>query len=71
MEHILLLSEMLQSAESGQGLKPVGMDGTGGGSPDFKGGDGNTMPSLLGLIYDRSDALCAVARGCMRMSPSQ
>ncbi|KAL2299425.1 hypothetical protein Nmel_014081 [Mimus melanotis] len=30
MEHVLLLSELLQSAESEQGLKPVGMDGTGG-----------------------------------------
>lgn len=47
MEHILLPSETLQSAESEQALKPVGMEDTGGGSPDFKRGDGNTMPSLL------------------------
>lgn len=35
-EHILLLSEMLQSAGSGPGLEPVGMDGTGIGSPDLE-----------------------------------
>lgn len=53
------------------GVKPVGRGGTGRGSPDFKRGEGITMPSLWLLIYDRSDTLCAVARGSMRLSLSQ
>lgn len=52
------------------GTEPVGMDNTVGESPDFKRGDGKTITSLLLLIYDRSDTLCAVARGFVRMSLS-
>lgn len=54
----------------------AGAEGGGDGrhrwrKPGCQRGDGNTMPSLLALIYGRSDTLCAVARGCMRMSLSQ